>query len=379
MTRNEQITQELNVFSDKKNMKNEKTSMDEYMDITSVRSEITQCDGNDSGVEMNARCCHCRSNTIEADSETDSCLISSSNGHSPMYYSTDINELVSATRKLSTADVELNGENSLVSYDTASENGSESSSLDDSKKCKSNCANVSKITVYCAKNSRRQMAPSSRSKNPFPNDSLKFNTKQSGSRSTTVSINDYNAKLKFGPAENKNRNLRSCSVTRTKTPGSPDESKWAEDRVSRSRLLPSNNVMEKITTFETYATLPRRKQKDNYNCSENRNIPREPSLNRAASLRKKFLENSIMTTSLNGSISSTSPSATKTMPPYVKSKPSKTKIYHEVSTQTVLTNSDVDHVLADHPFKIYNDLEIQVSKYFYYYYLICMSKKKKKT
>jgi hypothetical protein len=84
------------------------------------------------------------------------------------------------------------------------------------------------------------------------------------------------------------------------------------------------------------------------------------SLSRAASLRKKFLENSLVTTSMNASIGSSS-SSTKTLPPYVKAKPVKTKIYHEVASQTSLTNKDVDEALSSQPFSIYNDMEIQVS------------------
>ncbi len=364
MTRNERITEELELFAD--NSKKGRIGVDEFADSgASIKLEVTQYEGSDSGVEMNGRCCHCRSNVAEADSETDSCLIGSSNGHSPMYYSADIGDLVSTTRKLSLVEGELTGEQLLASYDAASENGSESSSVDDSKKCgKVSCSNVSssKQNGYAAKGSRRQAIPS-RSKAMFASDSLKFGAK--ASPKSTLSINEFECRsAKPSPADCKNRMIRSCSVTRTKTPASPEEGKWSECRVSRARPQPSSNIMDKISTFEAYATLPRRKQKDaSYSADGCRNTPREPSLNRAASLRKKYLENSLMTTSLNGSLSSPSSQSVKSIPPYSKTRSSKTKIYHEVATQTCLTNSDVDHALTDHPFHIYNNVDIQVSSF----------------
>lgn len=337
-----------------------------------VKIELTPCEGgSDSGVEMSAKCCHCRSSngahgSAGVDSEND-CYAAcggSSNGHSPMYYGTDMCDLVSSTRKLSIGDCAENAEHSLASYDAASENGSESSSLDDaSKKGKSGCAAASKTTsAYCAKGARRHATPPSalaRARTPFAHDSLKL-----ASRTSLKGCTDADAKCRQSPGEG--RSVRSCSVSRVRTPLSPEEAKWPEScrSLSRNRVL-GGGVMERVTTYEAYATMPRRKQKEAYSALEQRNAPREPSLNRAASLRKKFLENSLMTTSFNGSL--TSPSQpVKTMPPYVKPKPAssptvKTKIYHETSTQTLLTNSDVDHTLAQHPFDIFKNSNQEVS------------------
>lgn len=370
MTRNEQVSEELNIFSEKRNSRREPIQNECYteMDDSIAKSEQPLCEGSDSGVEMNSKCtCH-RSTLAEADSETDSCLMGNSNGYSPsIYFCTDTNDLVSSTiRQLSVGECEHNGENSPMSYDAASENGSESSSVDDSKKCKSNCGTVSKLSSYCTKVNRRQATTSSgRSRSsPFPTDALKFGaSKPSSNPKCALSISDPDAvKSKLPVTEARNRSIRSCSVTRTRTPVSPDETKCtADSRLSRNRGLPSAGMSEKITTFDTYATLPRRKQRE---VADSKNSPRDPSLNRAASLRKKFLENSLMTTSMNASIgSSSSPSPSsfsRTLPPYVKARQIKTKIYLEAASQTLLTNDDVDHALSDHPFNIYNEVEIQV-------------------
>lgn len=350
---------------------------DEGTAAGSVRIELTPCEGgSDSGVEMSAKCCHCGSSngangSAGADSESD-CYTAgggSSNGHSPMYYSVDMCDLVSSTRQLSIGDcADGAAEHSPASYDAASENGSESSSLDDaSKKGKSGSASKSGAGAYCAKGTRRHVTPSSalaRARTPFSQDSLKLN-----SRVSAKGCSDTEPKSRLPAAEG--RGARSCSVSRVRTPLSPDEAKWPDGcrSTSRNRGLGGCGVMERVSTYEAYATMPRRKQKEAYGAAlEARNAPREPSLNRAASLRKKFLENSLMTTSFNGSL--TSPSQpVKTMPPYVKPRPAqssptavKTKIYHETSTQTLLTNSDVDRTLAERPFELFKNPPLEVSR-----------------
>lgn len=310
MTRNEHITEEAaNALMEKKTTKLEETGRDE-----SPCKDVVHQDGSDSGVEMPTRYrYHHRGHQAEGDAEPDS--------------HTD-------GRQLTPGDGESNGESSLISYDGASENGSESSSIDDTKKNRPNCINIEK--VYCAKTNCCRPALSNRSKfASFANESARC-------RQST----------KCDSPTDTRRTMRSSSGTRTRTAVSPDAPGGkATVTCGKSKALPySLSDAKVISTFETYATLPRRKQKEN---ADSRS-PREPSLNRAASLRKKFLENSLMTTSFNSSLSPTASSQTKTMPPYVKAR-TKTKIYHEISTQTTLTNTDVDRALADSPFKILNE------------------------
>lgn len=329
MTRNEHITEDAAKI----------TKIEDVVDIPCKETINGHHDGSDSGVEMGTRC---RYHNFEGDHETDNSCVHST---SP-YFGPETNE----PRQLTPGDGESNGECSLISYDGASENGSESSSLDDTKKCRPNCINLQK--VYCAKTTCCRTAPSNRSKlTSFSNDStFRYGSRQSMSAKCAPNCDTS----KNSPTE-RNRTLRSCSGTRTRTTMSPDETKWLDK--SKTKPLPYSLSDAKVTTtYEAYATLPRRKQKENADTRS----PREPSLNRAASLRKKFLENSLMTTSLNSSISPSS--QPKTLPPYVKSR-TKTKIYHEIATQTALTNADVDRALTDSPFKIFNErLPPQVSK-----------------
>lgn len=325
--------------------------------------ETATQDGSDSGVEMTTKCRYHHRSTCEADQETDGSYSTVSSCTQSPYLTTETPP-PELSRQLTPGDVESNGESSLISYDGASENGSESSSVDDAAKKshqRPNCINLQK--VYSAKGCR-QTPPSGRQRVTSFNESpasMTSSFRASCSRQSNTATKC--APNCDSPSPTDRRTLRSCSGTRTGTsrmssgPGSGEEtSKWppsssSSSSAKKSSLPYSLSDPRSTNVFETYATLPRRKQKENVERS-----PREPSLNRAASLRKKFLENSLMTTSLNSSItspSSLSPS-TKTMPPYVKYR-GKTKIYQEIATQTMLTNGDVDKALADRPFKIYNE------------------------
>lgn len=350
--------------------KNPTTKLEDCSRGDSPCKESATQDGSDSGVEMNTKCRYHRRSTCEADQETDGGYSTVSSCTQSPYLTTETPPPPELTRQLTPGDGESNGESSLISYDGASENGSESSSVDDAaKKChhqRPNCINLQK--VYSAKGCR-QTPPTGRQRLTSFTDSpaavMTSSFRASCGRQSATPGTKCAAPNCDSPSPTDRRTLRSCSGTRTSTSrmssgaGSCDEaSKWSSPSSSLSSSakkpsLPYTSLSDPRSTniFETYATLPRRKQKENVERS-----PREPSLNRAASLRKKFLENSLMTTSLNSSMSPTSSCSpgTKTMPPYVKYR-GKTKIYQEVSTQTMLTNGDVDKALGDRPFKIFNE------------------------
>lgn len=128
------------------------------------------------------------------------------------------------------------------------------------------------------------------------------------------------------------------------------------------------NTYDMVKSLDRYATLPRRKRRSKENlttittspgCSSNSSTgtsasvtvtpPREPSLNRAASLRRKHIEQGALaqnaitaSTSLPSTpVKSTFHKATRPPPVAVK-----TKIYHEVCSQTYLTSDDITNVLS---------------------------------
>lgn len=148
------------------------------------------------------------------------------------------------------------------------------------------------------------------------------------------------------------------------------------------------NTYDMAKSLDRYATLPRRKRRSKENLTtittlagsnSNNNSgtsasvtvtpPREPSLNRAASLRRKHIEQGAL--AQNAATASTSPVSTPvksafhkaTRPPPVAVK---TKIYHEVCSQTYLTSDDITNVLSGNVLPPVenrvetNDVEIQV-------------------
>jgi hypothetical protein len=135
---------------------------------------------------------------------------------------------------------------------------------------------------------------------------------------------------------------KSHSVTPRSRGGSAVDGQPRKLNVSGSSSVVSSLFMEsKATALEKYATLPRRrrcKSPDVQTTFEttvrSHSMSRDPSLNRAASLRKQHHQREGI--SLN-----------KSLPPYPRRRyHGRTVIYHETSSQTALTASDVEKALA---------------------------------
>lgn len=140
-----------------------------------------------------------------------------------------------------------------------------------------------------------------------------------------------------------------------------------QSKISTVKKLVGTYDMAK--SLDKFATLPRRRRKSKENLTVSpapaATPPREPSLNRAASLRRKHIEQGQNTmAALSPPIKPpTFPKATKPPPP-----PAKTKIYHEVCSQTCLTGEDITSVLSGNILPQVenrvetNDAEVQVRK-----------------
>lgn len=167
---------------------------------------------------------------------------------------------------------------------------------------------------------------------------------------------------------NKTRPTRSTSTSRTKTPvATPtDDGRWpssnnrnnAMTRSFRGSSVTSDagsiksrvnqlTLEQKNSTIEKYATLPRRRRERSADNIRDGNRPpsREPSINRAANLRKQPSRES---------------TPARNLPPYPKKKTTgKTRIYHEVSAQTCLTIDDVEKALAGVGIKPVNPYDVE--------------------
>ncbi|XP_025207208.1 uncharacterized protein LOC112603019 [Melanaphis sacchari] len=128
------------------------------------------------------------------------------------------------------------------------------------------------------------------------------------------------------------------------------------------------NTYDMVKSLDRYATLPRRRRKSKENLAVNSvtpagtttvvpTTPREPSLNRAASLRRKHIEQGALahlnsggagSSGGNGIISGTTSPAKSVLPKATRPPPvaARTKIYHEVCSQTCLTGEDITKVLS---------------------------------
>ncbi|XP_060853713.1 girdin [Rhopalosiphum padi] len=139
-----------------------------------------------------------------------------------------------------------------------------------------------------------------------------------------------------------------------------------QSKVSTVKKLVSTYDM--VKSLDRYATLPRRRRKSKENLAVTSTSPagtavvptppREPSLNRAASLRRKHIEQGALA-HLNGGgvggsgsgsgMTASTPSPVKpTLPKATRPPPvvARTKIYHEVCSQTCLTGEDITKVLS---------------------------------
>lgn len=167
-------------------------------------------------------------------------------------------------------------------------------------------------------------------------------------------------------ASGKGRGTRNSSSMRSKVIGDTDDGRWPSSankshsstprsrggsvvdgqprklNVSGSSSVVSSSLMEsKATALEKYATLPRQRrckspevQTTLETTVRSHSVSRDPSLNRAASLRKQHHQR-------EGS------NLNKSLPPYPRRRyHGRTVIYHEASSQTALTVSDVEKALT---------------------------------
>jgi len=169
-----------------------------------------------------------------------------------------------------------------------------------------------------------------------------------------------------------------------------------QSKVSTVKKLVSTYDM--VKSLDKFATLPRRRRKSKENLAVTSatpagntvapTAPREPSLNRAASLRRKHIEQGALA-HLNGvggggsgTISGTTLPAKPTLPKCTRPPPivARTKIYHEVCSQTCLTSEDITKVLSGSILPPVenrvetNDAEVQVgysSHYFLFLFSSC--------
>lgn len=154
-------------------------------------------------------------------------------------------------------------------------------------------------------------------------------------------------------------------------------------------LFYNKSIILYYTIYITrYATLPRRRRKSKENISVapaavqavSPPCSKEPSLNRAASLRRKHIEQGALAQNAAAAAASPSlPAKPCTLPR--ASRPQqhspvvvKTKIYHEICSQTCLTGEDITKVLEGKILPLVenrvetSDAEIQVGRSCFVYF-----------
>ncbi|KAL1140254.1 hypothetical protein AAG570_000186 [Ranatra chinensis] len=331
--------------------------------LTAINLDTPACrgqDGSDSGVEVNSGPIPEVTPVASCDSSLISCCYSSE-------------DLISQTLQL--ADERELG-------DGTSEGGSESSSVASNKP-----KTPSSVRRKCTPNlmnrpSRSAQSPTTRSRTPMKERSL--SRTPSSNKNTPTSSKTMSAGKMSGSSVVRSISLKSPASDQAKLPGksvasrvksplvssSVDDGRWPSS-VSKSQTPTKNKLFDKkftimtssvgpiegkSSTFDKYATLPRRRRKSAENLLEIK-VNRDPSLNRTASLRKKKVHDN-------------SPPTVKSLPPYPSKQKSRTRIYHETCVQTALTGQDVDKALEGIPFQnVHNRVEtkamsIQVDRRF---------------
>jgi len=176
----------------------------------------------------------------------------------------------------------------------------------------------------------------------------------------------------------KGKGTRNSTSIRNKVIGGTDDGRWPSSAskslslTSRSRgsivvdgqprklnvsvsssVVSASSMESKATALEKYATLPRRRkckspeiQTTLEKTVRSHSVSRDPSLNRAASLRKQHHQK-------EGS------SLNKSLPPYPRRRyHGRTVIYHETGSQTVLTATDLERAEAGLPVKQSGPLDV---------------------
>ena len=176
----------------------------------------------------------------------------------------------------------------------------------------------------------------------------------------------------------KGKGTRNTTSIRSKVIGGTDDGRWpslaskSHSLSSRSRgsnvvdgqprklnvsgsssVVSTSSMESKATALEKYATLPRRRRCKSPEIQitlektlRSHSVSRDPSLNRAASLRKQHHQK-------EGS------SLNKSLPPYPRRRyHGRTVIYHETGSQTVLTATDLERAVVGVPVKQPGPLDV---------------------
>lgn len=345
------------------------TVIEKPIEVSSLNSSTctksVSCEGSDSGVEVIDSCYLQRTSSINSNhsqdfgSVTPACSYESSIISCCSNYEEAYNILVRRNSALFEY-------YDLGVCDGTSEGGSESSSVAGSSSSKTskrvNLAGTKRRLVGNEEKSKssstvQRSRPTSVSRNTGVRSRAKSTDKQSAnlkhdSTKTPNSNNKAvpnNLTLSITKKEGKSKpsTSRASSTTRTPITTPTDDGRWpsinSKPAVSMGKAVRglftgeaskrNNTTNNKSSTLEKYATLPRRRKENVENLKENKSTTiKENNLNRNNVIKKQTSRES---------------STPKSLPPYPRKKNvPKTKIYHEISIQTALTQTDIEKALS---------------------------------
>lgn len=224
--------------------------------------------------------------------------------------------------------------------------------------------NSSNVTIRERARSRDKVPP----KSPSVNRGIVTSKRPPKPDSFPIDIKDP-----ASPAIQRIRGSRTPSITRIKTPSTPtiDDAKWKSNaniggsttpKTGRQSLstetvafktklgsIALDNNYTKNTTLDKFGTLPRRKKEKSVD--DLKQIYRSP---RSSSITRdtRVSSSTIVPNKKQNNITQGATTPSKSLPPYpkmsgsAKKQPSKTRIYHETSIQTVLTGKDVEDAFS---------------------------------
>ncbi|KAF2885312.1 hypothetical protein ILUMI_20844 [Ignelater luminosus] len=345
---------------------------------TVINIKPQSCEGSDSGVEVAENCHRQRTLSINSTNSqeflgvTSACSYESSLISCCSNYEEAYNLLARRNSTLL--------EDYKLSCDGTSEGGSESSSVAGSsnsipsKRVSSSCTKKKLATNELKVKNAKISTPRSRSKPPVtPKNSLtslrgKLTTEKSQSKTSNSkqeSTKTSNTRTKPVPSsltinsdktENKKPAVsRGSSTTRTPISTPTDDGRWpsinskpaplmgrsmrglitaeGSSSSSSSSKRCGTNVESKFSSVEKYATLPRRrKEKSADSLPEQSSKSLVSKDNRNSTVKKQTSRESV---------------APKSLPPYPRKKNlPKIKIYHEISSQTAITHTDIEKAFS---------------------------------
>ncbi|XP_031350152.1 myosin-9 [Photinus pyralis] len=309
------------------------------------------CEGSDSGVEVVENCCLQRALSINSNNSQEFGTVTPAYSYESSIISCCSN-YEEAYNILARRNSTLFEDYKLRTCDGTSEGGSESSSIaggGPSKRVSVQHAKKKYITNDCKnKNStcaNQRSRPPASPRNPMSRPRGKsidktLSSKQENQRTSTSKAKNNNLTLPVSKKEKVNPPSRASSSTRTPITTPTDDGRWPSINskpaplMSRSvrGLFQSEATPKKVTpeskstALEKYATLPRRRK--------------EKSADNLHDLTKKQSTSKEPTNKTTIKRQSSTP---KSLPPYPRKKSvPKTKIYHETSVQTALTQTDIE-------------------------------------